>query len=56
MPKMIEISAALHRAEPENKALTLEELKAHCAKGRDAEPLLAPEAYAGADAGRKVGW
>ena len=32
-------SAALHLAEPENKPLTLEELKAHCAKGRDAEPL-----------------
>lgn len=32
-------SAALHRAEPENRPLTLEELKAHCAKGRDAEPL-----------------
>ena len=31
--------AALRRAEPENRALTLEELKAHCAKGRDAEPL-----------------
>ena len=33
------LSAALHRAEPENHPLTLEELKAHCAKGRDAEPL-----------------
>ena len=32
-------SAALQRAEPENRPLTLEELKAHCAKGRDAEPL-----------------
>lgn len=32
-------SAALHRAEPETRPLTLEELKAHCAKGRDAEPL-----------------
>lgn len=31
--------AALHRAEPENRPLTLEELIAHCAKGRDAEPL-----------------
>ena len=30
---------ALHRAEPEMQPLTLEELKAHCAKGRDAEPL-----------------
>lgn len=34
-------SAALHRAEPEMRPLTLEELKAHCAKGRDAEPLWA---------------
>ena len=33
------LSAALHRAEPEIRPLTLEELKAHCAKGRDAEPL-----------------
>lgn len=33
------LSAALHRAEPVNRPLTLEELKAHCAKGRDAEPL-----------------
>ena len=33
------ISAALHRAEPEMRPLTLGELKAHCAKGRDAEPL-----------------
>ena len=32
-------SAAIHRVEPENRPLTLEELKAHCAKGRDAEPL-----------------
>ena len=32
-------SAALQRAEPENRPLTLEELKAHCAKGREAEPL-----------------
>ena len=32
-------SAAIYRAEPENRPLTLEELKAHCAKGRDAEPL-----------------
>lgn len=29
------------RAEPEIKPLTLEELKTHCAKGRDAEPLWA---------------
>lgn len=28
-----------HRAEPEMRPLTLEELKAHCAKGQDAEPL-----------------
>lgn len=33
------LSAALHRAEPEMRPLTLGELKAHCAKGRDAEPL-----------------
>lgn len=33
--------AALRWAEPENRALTLEELKAHCAKGLDAEPLWA---------------
>ena len=33
------LSAALHRAEPEMRPLTLEELKAHCAKERDAEPL-----------------
>ena len=32
-------SAAIYRAEPENHPLTLEELKAHCAKGRDAEPM-----------------
>ena len=32
-------SASLHRAEPEMRPLTLEELKAHCAKGLDAEPL-----------------
>lgn len=31
--------AALHRAEPEMRPLTLEEVKAHCAKGPDAEPL-----------------
>lgn len=35
------LTAALHRDEPENHPLTLEELKAHCAKGRDAEPLWA---------------
>lgn len=33
------LSAALHRAEPEMRPLTLEEVKAHCAKGPDAEPL-----------------
>ena len=37
---MLEAAEQLkHRAEPENRPLTLEELKAHCAKGRDAEPL-----------------
>lgn len=34
-------SAALHRAEPEMRPLTLEEVKSHCAKGPDAEPLWA---------------
>lgn len=33
------ISAALHRAEPEMRTLTLAEVKAHCAKWSDAEPL-----------------
>lgn len=33
------LSAALRRAEPENRVLTLEEVKAHCAKGPNAEPL-----------------
>ncbi len=33
------IEAWNQRAEPEMRPLTLEELKAHCAKGRDAEPL-----------------
>lgn len=33
------LSAALHRAEPELRPLTLEEVKSHCAKGPDAEPL-----------------
>ncbi len=33
------LSAALHRAEPEMRPLTLDEVKAHCAKGTDAEPL-----------------
>lgn len=28
-----------HRAEPENRPLTLEEAEAYCAKGPDAEPL-----------------
>lgn len=31
--------AALHRAEPEMRLLTPDEVKAHCAKGPDAEPL-----------------
>lgn len=31
--------AALHRAEPEMRPLTLAEVEAHCAKGLDAEPL-----------------
>lgn len=31
--------AALHRAEPEMRPLTLEEVRAHCEKGPDAEPL-----------------
>lgn len=31
--------AALHRTEPEMRLLTLEEVKAHCAKVQDAEPL-----------------
>ena len=35
------IEAWNQRAEPENRPLTLEELRAHCAKGRDAEPLWA---------------
>lgn len=35
------LSAALHRAEPEMRPLTLEEVRAHCAKGPDAEPLWA---------------
>lgn len=30
-----------HRAEPEMRPLTLEEVQAHCAKGPDAEPLWA---------------
>lgn len=33
--------AALHRAEPGMRPLTLEEVRAHCAKGPDAEPLWA---------------
>ena len=32
-------SAALHRAEPEMRPLTLTKVKAHCEKGREAEPL-----------------
>ena len=40
LDEMLEAAEQLkHRAEPENRPLTLEELKAHCAKGRDAEPL-----------------
>lgn len=35
------LTAALHRAEPEMRPLTLEEVQAHCAKGPDAEPLWA---------------
>lgn len=35
------LTAALQRAEPENRPLTLEEVRAHCAKGKDAEPLWA---------------
>lgn len=30
---------AMHRAEPKNSALTLEEVKAHCEGGADAAPL-----------------
>lgn len=37
--KEVALAYTLHRAEPEMRPLTLEELKAHCAKGRDAEPL-----------------
>lgn len=33
------LSAALHRAEPEMRPLTMAEVKVHCAKGLDAEPL-----------------
>ena len=35
------LSAAFHRAEPEMRPLTLEEVRAHCVKGPDAEPLWA---------------
>ena len=35
------LTAALNRAEPEMRPLTLEEVRAHCAKGPDAEPLWA---------------
>lgn len=42
LDEMLEAAEQLkHRAEPENRPLTLEELKAHCAKGLDAEPLWA---------------
>lgn len=37
----VALAYTLHRAEPEMRPLTLEELKTHCAKGRDAEPLWA---------------
>lgn len=33
------ISAALRRAEPKNRPMMLKEVKAHCTKGPDAEPL-----------------
>lgn len=33
------LSAALHRAEPEMRPLTMAEVKVHCAKGLDAKPL-----------------
>lgn len=33
------LSAALHRAEPENRPLTREEVEAHCVSGIDAMPL-----------------
>lgn len=33
------LSAAIHRAEPEMRPLTMEEVKSHCAKGQDAKPL-----------------
>lgn len=40
MVRMIDaLPAALHRAEPEMRPLTMVEVKAHCAKGLDAEPL-----------------
>lgn len=39
--KEVAASAALHCAEPEMRPLTLEEVRAHCAKGPDAEPLWA---------------
>lgn len=35
----VALAYTLHRAEPENRPLTLEEVKAHCAKGPDVEPL-----------------
>lgn len=36
-----QLPAALHSAEPEMRPLTLEEVRAHCAKGPDDEPLWA---------------
>lgn len=40
LEKMLEAVEQLkHRAEPEMRPLTLEEVRAHCAKGMDAEPL-----------------
>lgn len=42
LDEMLEAAEQLkHRAEPEMRPLTLEEVRAHCAKGPDAEPLLA---------------
>lgn len=42
LDEMLEAAEQLkHRAEPEMRPLTLEEVRAHCAKGPDAEPLWA---------------
>ena len=35
----VALAYTLRRAEPENRPMTLEEVRAHCAKGPDAEPL-----------------